>query len=109
MVEHLGGHAALIVKDQRYAAKLAHGPAKQRAFVEMGVNYVGLELGCDALHRGGQRHIEIELMARGTNHHAPFPRDVYRAADINAGHIIADMVGAKGDGMTPALEMGYLL
>jgi hypothetical protein len=109
VVEHLGCHTALVVEHQRHAPSLPHRPAEQRAFVNVSVYEVGLELDGGALHSGGKGHVEVEFVPRRSDHDAALPRHVDGAPYVHPRHVRADVVGAQNYFMAPALEMDNLL
>jgi len=109
VVEHFGGHASLVVEYEGETAQLADGPAEERAFVDVGVNDVGLEVDDGALHGGGEGEVEIKLVTGGADHDASLPGDIDGAADLDTGHIGANVVSAEEDSVAAALEMPYLL
>ncbi len=104
VVEHLAGHAALIVEDERGIEQLLEGQADRRGLVGVGVNDIGAQLEGDAQGAPAEADVQVELVARRAHHGAFDPGDIPRAADVEPGHLVAIMVGDEDEPMAAALH-----
>jgi hypothetical protein len=76
--------------------------------MQMGMDYVRLELRCGALDCERERHIEVELVPGRPHHHALLPGYIYRAPGGDSMDVIARMVRAEEDIVASGLKVDRL-